>query len=261
MNYAIDTHLHIYPFYSLHQALATLMDNLRKHDAQAIKVGCLTERYDCDVYRQLASDPGEAVTSAFDIQPSMSGHSLKITSRLSGEVLHLLPGQQIITVENLEVLSLNCPTRVEEGLPANQTIRNVLQSGGVPVIAYGFGKWLGKRGKIVNQLIDEFDPGELAIGDTTMRPYGWGTPVAFRRARQKGMKILHGSDPLPFGGEEIRPASYITRISLDDDDPELAMKTILASKSTPVPAGRRNTPIQVAQRMQNHRKTGKIAGR
>jgi hypothetical protein len=260
MKYVIDTHLHIYPFYSLNRALTCLVDNLDSHDSDAIKVGCLTERHDCDVYNSLADNPAQELQETFDIQPSDSGNSLKITSRSTAKTVFLLPGQQIITRENLEVLSLNNPARVREGLPAMETVNEVIASGGIPVVAFGFGKWLGKRGKIVSQLIDQFGPGELALGDTTMRPYGWGTPVAFRRARKKGMRILHGSDPLPFAGEEIRPASYASVVSLQGDNPELAMKSILVCEPDPQPAGKRNTPFEVVQRMQNHRRAGKIAG-
>ncbi len=256
MKYIIDTHLHIYPFYSISNALDSLINNLHSADPDSTKVGCLTERYDCDVFSQLSENPPADVADAFSI--TSTGDCLHITNKETGKNAYLLPGQQIITAENLEVLSLNCPQRVKEGDSARQTIESVLSLGGVPVIAFGFGKWLGKRGEIVEKLIEEFGPKQIAMGDTTMRPYGWTTPKAFRKAGSKGIKILCGSDPLPFKGEESRAGTYGTRMNLNGDHPVEAISGILNTNTTQESIGKRNSLFEVAIRMQNHRKAGKI---
>jgi len=259
MKYIIDTHLHIYPFYSIRHALDSLINNLQKADPKSIRVGCLTERYDCDVFNQLARSPSVDVSDAFSI--ATEGNCLHITNKENGKNVYLLPGQQIITSENLEILSLNCPERVKEGDSAAQTIKGVLALGGIPVIAFGFGKWLGKRGAIVEKLIQEFGPEQIAMGDTTMRPYGWPTPKAFRKAGDKGIKILCGSDPLPFKGEESRPGSYGTLIHLEGNHPVEAISGILRTNTTQDRVGKRNNLLEVAVRMQNHRKAGKLGAR
>jgi hypothetical protein len=259
MKYIIDTHLHIYPFYSIHNAIDSLINNLHSADPESTKVGCLTERYDCDVFNQLADAPSADVTDAFSI--INTGNCLHITHKETAKNVYILPGQQIITSENLEVLSLNCPQRVKEGNSALQTIESVLAQGGIPVIAFGFGKWLGKRGAIVEKLIEGFGPEQIAMGDTTMRPYGWTTPKVFRKAENKGIKILCGSDPLPFKGEESRPGSYGTRLDLNGDDPVQAISGILGKNTIQDTIGKRNNLFEVAMRMQNHRKAGKIDAR
>lgn len=257
MNFIADTHLHIYPFYRIGSALLSLINNLHAWDPEATKVGCLTERFDCQVFKALSNTQDSGVSSDFDID-KCEDHLL-ITHKLSRLSVHLLPGQQIITSENLEVLSLNCTTRIKEGLRAQETIEQILAAQGVPVLAFGFGKWLGKRGKVVNNLIDNFSAAQLAMGDTTMRPYGWATPLAFRKASQKNMSIVNGSDPLPFDGEESRPGTYASRISTNGSSISEVITSILNQSSTISPAGKRNSLIQVAGRMQNHRKAGKIA--
>jgi hypothetical protein len=123
-----------------------------------------------------------------------------------------VPGQQVITKENIEVLSLNCLKRVAEGNSAIETVRDILAMGGLPVVAWAPGKWFFKRGEVVQSLIDQFSPSELALGDTTLRPLGWVVPSIMRAARRRGFKILYGSDPLPFSGEETTPGSYATLI-------------------------------------------------
>jgi len=126
----IDTHVHIYPFYDIGLALNSILENFDRIDSNAVKVACLTERNDCDVFSELATNPPASVAQSFEITRSKSGNSLTIRSRLSEQVLYLLPGQQIITSENLEILSLNCPHRVGEGNTAGQTINEVTASGG-----------------------------------------------------------------------------------------------------------------------------------
>jgi hypothetical protein len=261
LNLIVDTHVHIYPFYAIERALHSILDNFNRIDSQAVKVACLTERYDCDLFNELASNPPKSVTEKFNISVSESGNSLRIQSEKGGEEFYLLPGQQIITAENLEILSLNCPTRVVEGNPAEQTINDVLSCGGIPVVAWGLGKWLSKRGVIVGELIDKFAPDQLAIGDTTMRPYGWLTPLLMKKAENKGYKILFGSDPLPFPGEETRPGSYACKFEVSENSlsPEELIRSILTLDGKIYPVGKRCSIIEVGKRTLNHRNASNAA--
>jgi hypothetical protein len=261
MNLIVDTHVHIYPFYAIELALQSILDNFNRIDSQAVKVACLTERYDCDLFNELASNPPESVTGKFDISVSESGNSLRIQSKSENQDFHLLPGQQIITAENLEILSLNCRKRVVEGNPAEHTINDVLSCGGIPVVAWGLGKWLSKRGDIVGELIDKFAPHQLAVGDTTMRPYGWLTPLLMKKAENKGYKILFGSDPLPFPGEETRPGSYASKLEIPEKpiSPEESIRSILTLDGKISPVGNRCSILEVGRRTLNHRNASKAA--
>ena len=257
----VDTHVHIYPFYAIERALQSILDNFNRIDRRAVKVACLTERYDCDLFTELASNPPESVTSKFDISVSDSGNSLRIQSKSDDQDFYLLPGQQIITAENLEILSLNCRQRVVEGNPAEQTINDVLSCGGVPVVAWGLGKWLSKRGELVGELIDKFAPHQLAVGDTTMRPYGWLTPLLMKKAENKGYKILLGSDPLPFPGEEKRPGSYACKFEVPENSlsPEESIRSILILDGKISPVGKRCSILEVGKRTLNHRNASNAA--
>jgi len=207
---AVDTHVHIYPFYRVEMALETVLKNLAKYGAQRTKVACLTERYDCDLFAELSNFPRSEVLEKFDLE--LTSDSLVVRKKSNGDFFHLLPGQQIITAENIEILSLNCGERVGEGQPAVDTVRAVLDAGGVPVAAWAPGKWFFERGKIVASLLDQFSPAELALGDTTLRPIGWTTPHIIRNAMQRGYRILFGSDPLPFNGEENQAGAYFSKV-------------------------------------------------
>ena len=262
MKLIADTHLHIYPFYDVPRALDALLDNLNRHDSTAIKVGCLTERFDCDVYRQIREDATVLPRERFTVDAT--DKCLEIRRSADGASVILLPGQQIITAENLEVLMLNAETRLAEGESAEKTVEQILDAGGIPVVAWGFGKWLGPRGKVVSALVDKYDRHQLAIGDSTMRPGGWPTPGPYRQGAQKGMKLVCGSDPLPFSGEEIRPGSYATAITTTTDETSVStlFQNLLSNDSIQCqPAGKRSSILTLATRMQGHRRKGKIAGR
>lgn len=274
MQLIADTHVHIYPFYKVEKALETTLAQLSRSAPSkwsthagngTVKIACLTERHDCDIYNELKTSPSDAVTAVFDIEP-LEG-ALRIRHREGRGEFYLLPGQQIITSENIEVLSLSASQRVEEGRSARETVQDVLDCGGLPVVAWAPGKWFGSRGQVVNELLDQFTPAQLALGDTTLRPLGWLLPIIMRKARRRGFKILYGSDPLPFKGEEKLPGCYRTILQSsagNDLDPEQAagdpaslIQNLLSQPWHIRSAGRRGTLYQVAVRLfKNHRTPG-----
>ncbi|NKB76819.1 MAG: hypothetical protein GKR96_07145 [Gammaproteobacteria bacterium] len=255
----VDTHLHIYPLYDVPTALNEMITNLHRLGPDAIKVACLTERSDCYIFNELRDNPSSDVVNQFNITTN-DDDSLSISFKDSdakgdhatneNQQVHLLPGQQIITSERIEVLALNTTVRVEEGLSAKDTVTAVLKSGGIPVVAWSPGKWFGKRGKIVGELIDHFAPEQMALGDTTLRPYFWLTPLLMRKAKHKGFKVLCGSDPLPFQGEENKPGSYASIISQQQPrSPSQVIRSLLNSDIDISAMGKRGSFMQVIARV------------
>ncbi len=252
--FRIDTHLHIYPFQDPVRALGSLLSGL-DDGSPAVLAGCLTERYDCDLFGRLAQGAETRVTERFRVERH-SETVLRIAERDSGRQGFLVAGQQIVTSENIEILGLNLSGRVAEGRPAAATVEAVLAGGGLPVAAWGFGKWLFARGRVVRSLVQRFGPAELAIGDTGMRPIGWLEPRIMAEARRRGHLVLAGSDPLPFAGEEIRPGSYFSEVVTDDtiSDPGALIEKIAGNRGIEVRrAGHRGSPITVARRLLAHR--------
>ena len=250
MKFIADTHLHIYPVQETEKALTTLMTRLHHLSPGAHAVACLTERGDCDVFSWLSENPSGSVKERFSIETEQG--SLLISDKTTPEAkLYLLPGQQIITQHKLEVLALNMSVRVEEGLEEVETIRRVLQLGGIPVVAWSPGKWFGRRGKIVRNLIDVFTPNQLALGDTTLRASIWPTPFIMREAKHRGFQILCGSDPLPFPGEETRCGTYASFIHIGEDVQSVskAFQNLLNSTVQIWPIGQRGSIFVVAGRI------------
>ncbi len=122
------------------------------------------------------------------------------------------------------------------------------------MIAWAVGKWFFSRGKVVSQLIDQFSSSQLGIGDTSLRPCGWLTPLLMRKAQRKGFRTLAGSDPLPVRGEEKRPGCYVSHMALEGNSlhPEEAIRYILSENAVIEPAGKRGSIFEVAFRLYNH---------
>ncbi|MBX2867761.1 MAG: hypothetical protein KTR18_03765 [Acidiferrobacterales bacterium] len=256
MTVVADTHVHIYPFYKVEEALHSIQGNLGKFANASLRIACLTERYDCELYAELRDAPRESVSEHFSI--SSGNGFLEIVDRASEGQFHLLPGQQVITAENIEILSLNCETRVQEGRSAPDTVEDILAAGGVPVAAWAPGKWFFSRGQVVSALLDAFTPSQLALGDTTLRPIGWLTPNIIRNAKNRGFKVLFGSDPLPFSGEESTPGTYLTTLDFPDpfatENPAELMRNVLHESVVSNNAGGRGSFPKVLNRLyRNHR--------
>jgi hypothetical protein len=122
--------------------------------------------------------------------------------------LFLIAGQQIVTLEGLEVLALCTINRFADGIPIIKLIKSIKKVGGIPVIPWGFCKWIGDRGNLLRTLITSAEEHAFLLGDNGGRPFLLPRPHIFRLAEEKGIKILPGSDPLPIASERKRVGSF-----------------------------------------------------
>jgi len=127
--------------------------------------------------------------------------------RSDGQNFYLVAGRQVITSENLEVLALITSSLFEEKQSLSQTVQAVRESGGIPVIPWGFGKWIGKRGRILKQFLMENNE-LIFLGDNGGRPCFRPRPRLFSVVETAGGRVLPGSDPLPLPIEASRVGSF-----------------------------------------------------
>jgi hypothetical protein len=244
----IDGHVHIYPFYNLQNALNSGMQNLQKlaKEKDKVFVWLLTERYDCDFFNSARQ------TKELKISTTSEKESLIVNPANGQTPLYICAGRQIVTTDNLEICALTVNANIKDRtLNTMDTIRAVHDAGGVATLNWAPGKWFFKRKKIVQKLLAELDPAMLLIGDTSLRPIGWLTPVLMKNASRRGFKIIAGSDPLPFQGEDSLIGSYGFAVT-SQFDPQRPAQSIRKMLTDPqiilTRSGHRNQPITFMKR-------------
>jgi hypothetical protein len=210
-----DAHVHLYRQFHLERLLASARDNF------------FTQCRDCwspppTMVLFLADTPraeGFAALSAlaesggvvgkFQLRQTAEKDSLiALDPEHRGERLILIAGRQLVTAEKIEVLSLASPAIIEDGLELTRTVTEIHKRGGLAVLPWGVGKWLGKRGAILGNYLRQADPCGLFVGDNGGRPNLWPASQLFEVAAGRGIRLLPGSDPLPLPGEEKHVGSY-----------------------------------------------------
>ena len=66
----------------------------------------------------------------------------------------VIAGRQIVSAERIEVLALGTRTQIPDGQPLAATIDAVRADGALAVLPWGFGKWWGARGRMVDAYLE-----------------------------------------------------------------------------------------------------------
>jgi hypothetical protein len=83
----------------------------------------------------------------------------------------------------------------------------VRAEGGFAVLPWGFGKWTGRRGRVVADYLRGADR-RVALGDNGGRLGLAPRPRLFDDAVRAGRVVLPGSDPLPFASQTTNAGRY-----------------------------------------------------
>lgn len=211
--WAADSHVHFHKCFDKGLFFDHAFENLSKTALPAVKNGILffTEGKNENYFNQLRDLTSikslRKKQTEYLIDSKSGDNFFAVKNTNDGTRLIIVTGYQIVTKENLEVLSLGTRKRLNDGNSIEDTISEVQSLGGIPVIPWGFGKWYGSRGNKVNELIGKklypFFLGDNG-GRTDLLPF----PSQFIDAKSKGIKILPGSDPLPFINEVSKVLSY-----------------------------------------------------
>ena len=214
-----DAHVHVHDCFDLEQFFNSALANFQ-HFSEAkgypdnfTALLFLTEVANQEKFSQLAQHTQKKdklvqnKLKNWHIYRTQEDLSLYVCNHLN-QGIFLIAGRQIVTAESLEVLALITNQTFEDGLPLEETIQAIASADGIPVLPWGVGKWIGKRGKILHALLAESNFPLLFLGDNGGRPVFWSRPSYFQQAETKGLRILPGSDPLPLASEVSRPGSF-----------------------------------------------------
>ena len=215
----IDAHVHLHDCFHL----ISFFDHIEKNIQSLLKYpiesgrisGCLflTEPSNANYFERIRNNDlaltrrGPNEPAGWRVLDTSESVSMLISNEVGFRIL-LIAGQQLQTAEGLEVLAVAPNYRVSEGKPLEQMISEVIEADGLAIIPWGFGKWMGRRGKVLRGILERSNPAEFFLGDNGGRPKFLPEPYLFRLAKQKSIRILPGSDPLPFPNEVNRAGSF-----------------------------------------------------
>jgi len=206
-----DGHVHVHRCFDseifLFQARENFLNIVKKYSLKG-KITAfllLTESAGCNFFLDLKKKSGSL--SRMDVQPTADPNTLFIPHQdeLS---LYIVAGRQIVTAESLEVLALGMNHSFPDGLPVRDVLARIDEEDLIPVIPWGAGKWLGRRGRAVRSLIMSFPQRHFFLGDNGNRPFFWPKGQLFNLAAQRGIGNLPGSDPLPFAHQERKAGNF-----------------------------------------------------
>ncbi len=230
---AVDGHLHVYPGHRLDVLVDACLCALAAHTGGASGIqpaALLAESAGHDFFRRARCGAAAAAIDGVTVEPGPDTDTLQLRHPAHPHPLLVFAGRQIVTAERLEVLALTRDLDVIDGLSISETLQRVHDGGAWPCLAWAPGKWWGRRGRILSELLANQSQ-RVAIGDTALRPRGWREPSLMQAAAQRNLPVLAGSDPLPFPGEEKRGGQYGFQILLDGYDqrqPAAALRAALA---------------------------------
>lgn len=238
--FPVDGHVHLYSCFDLEGGLQAAQRNLKaaRHKAglpaDAPGVLLLTETATEGAFARLAA---RKTASWGCEQPEETALILRWPDR---PPLVVIAGRQFQSAERIEVLGIGTRAPGRDGAPLAQLLETLIAEEVPAILPWGVGKWLGRRGEIVAEIVAA-RPG-LLLGDNAGRPAGWPDPALFA-----DHVVLPGTDPLPRRGAEagIGRYGFVLDGPLDLAQPASDLRRRLATlKTSPDPFGRRVSTLR-----------------
>jgi len=189
---------------------------------------------------------GLSSVGAWQLSPALA-EVQTVVARRDETCLAVICGRQVRASDGLEVLALGTCEEFPDGLPFADIVSSVCRSGAITVVPWGFGKWLGGRGRRMKAVLQATGREALYVGDNGGRLEALGVPAGVRTLEQRGFRVLPGTDPFPFGADHRRVGSlgFMTNAEFDEAAPWRRLQAWLNDQSaSPPPYGRGSSPIR-----------------
>jgi len=259
--FMVDAHVHCHagvaPARLLHHAAANMAAAAARRDVRPAAGWLLfTEMAADDAFaaleRSATASGGEAADlDGWRIRRTDEPVSL-IAEGPADFPLILVAGRQIVTAEGLEVLAIGARGPFADGQDLDASVAAVQAADGLAVLPWGFGKWWGRRGAVVEDFLARATPGSLFLGDNGGRLQSAPRPAAFATAAARGIPVLPGSDPLPLQAEAATAAGrygFVLEAVVDAAHPAAGLKARLAAlREQPESFGRRQSLLPFVSR-------------
>lgn len=240
----IDAHVHLRSGFDVKEFFLASRKNFGLHRGEVEKVTgvlCIADargERGYDRIQRFIEDgglEGSIGPGNWEVVPTAENITLSVAPT-PAERLVFIAGRQLISNEGLEVLAVG--TRSQFGIEksAEALIREIAEEGALPILPWGFGKWMGARGRLVKRLLRNPKSPLFSLGDSANRPALWPRPDHFRHAKRQGVSNIPGSDPLPISGEVKQVGNFGAWIPgcLDPENPAGDLKRRLMDPSTAI---------------------------
>lgn len=244
----VDAHVHFHDALRVAPTLDAAAMNFKAVGRRVdglLGVLLLTQSNTERVFETLQESPR---AGEWQVVPASAETETLIARRVT-EFIAVVCGRQLRTAEGLEVLALGTRDRFPDGLPLADAIASVRDSGAVAVLPWGFGKWMGARGRQIEQAFARGAPERLFAGDNGGRVGLLPMPRLIGESAARGFRVLPGSDPFPFAGDHRRVGGFgfLAATELPISAPWKALRTwLLENKGSPLPYGRGCNPLRFA---------------
>jgi hypothetical protein len=206
----VDTHVHVHNCYDEGAFLDAAALNVRAEPtADSVRAAlCLTEVHGVNRFEAWANyrHTERIGCSGWSIAATDEAESI-LAKDAQGRAMAIIAGRQIECEEGIEVLAIGHAADIADGQPVREVCRLVSEAGAIPVLPWGFLKWSGKRGVVVDDLLRD-RPVHMLVGDNGARLAMTSEPRQFLKAREKGIPIMPGTDPFPFAWDLKRVGSF-----------------------------------------------------
>jgi hypothetical protein len=209
----IDSHVHFHVCFTwdvfLEAAARNFAQVRRTLHVGSESAGCLmfTESAGANAFRSLVVQGRSKPARAWRAEATDEAESV-LLRHANGDTIIVVAGRQVVTAEKLEVLSLCTAAEFPDGQPIRSLLNSVARDGAVAVIPWGFGKWWGRRGRVIRALLELHRDIPFCLGDNGGRARRLPRPSLFDVAADHGIPVLGGSDPLPLPRHVTRAGSY-----------------------------------------------------
>jgi hypothetical protein len=210
----LDAHAHLYTRFPpdairrrIDDAFRAAADRAPDGDAPPALALLLAERAGETLFQQILDRGGPEWQFDASSRPINENRAVLMRGGwLGAHAAILAAGRQVRTASGLELQAVGLRgDEVPDGLDAFETADAIRARGAQAAIVWGVGKWMGRRAKVVRELLRT---GRIErVIDTAMRPRGW-PPHRVLRGGPDAPRVWRGSDPLDRPGEERRLAQY-----------------------------------------------------
>ena len=235
----VDAHVHIHAGFEPEPVLDAAARNMRLASGTAGFL-LLTEMAGVNAFAEVPGNVG-----SWKIEACSDGVTKRATNK-AGICLCIVAGRQIVTSEGIEVLHHGTTEETPDGLDLEETLRRTAVTGTLTSLPWGFGKWTGSRGALIDKTISNVPRDGCYLADSGVRMAGTARPGQFSKGEAQGWRVLAGTDPLPLRKEiaSVGRYGFIVDFAVDEEAPFSSLVTWLNSQTgSPEPYGRLQAPV------------------